>query len=60
MEMKQFNAGKRYECPVYYTLERSISKNSNLITSFWLPIKDDVRPEHWIKRGAALGCHTEH
>lgn len=58
IEIENFSAGHRYECPVYYTLARGISKEGTLITIIWLPVKDDVDPSHWIKRGVALGCHT--
>ena len=59
MEVSKFMAGHRYESPVYYTLKRGIAKNGGLITRIWLPIKDDVNPLHWIKRGVALGFHND-
>lgn len=59
IEVKKFNANGRYECPVYYTLKRGVSKNGSLVTSIWLPIKEGVDPAHYAKRGVVLGCHTE-
>lgn len=57
MELKKFHPGNRYECPVYSTMKRGVAKDGSLITCFWLPIKDGIRPGHWFKRGVALGCH---
>lgn len=57
--MKKFNAGNRYECPVYYNLKRGISTNGALITRIWLPVKDGTTLAHWIKRGVALGLHND-
>lgn len=59
MEVRKFIAGHRYESPVYYTLKRGIAKSGGLITTIWLPIKDDVNPSHWIKRGVALAFHND-
>lgn len=57
--MKKFVSGHRYECPVYYTLKRGISKNGGLISRIWLPVNEKVSPKHWIKRGVALGLHND-
>lgn len=59
MEMPKFIAGTRYECPVYYTLKRGISKSGSLITTIWLPLSNNVKATHWIKRGVALGCQND-
>lgn len=58
MEAKNLNAGTRLECPIYYTLKKCHLNHDCLITSIWLPIRDGIRHEHWIKRGVVLGCHT--
>lgn len=59
MEMSKFNADGRYECPVYYTLKRDISKDGSLVTAIWLPIKTGMNVEQFTKRGVVLGCHTD-
>lgn len=59
MNQKNFTNVGRYECPVYYSLKRGISKSGNLICRIWLPVKSDTNPSHWIKRGVALGLHND-
>lgn len=56
-----------YECPIYQTLQRSnpgIGMGNNFITMVKTPLgltektipATQKRPEHWIKRGAAMVC----
>ncbi|XP_031627371.1 dynein heavy chain 12, axonemal [Contarinia nasturtii] len=58
IQIKEFSAGNRYECPVYYHLKRGISTNGALITRIWLPVQEGTSLAHWIKRGVALGLHN--
>ena len=59
----------RFECPIYQTAERrnnqeSMSGIDNFVTRIKTPlalgdkeIPDNLkRPEHWVKRGAAMLC----